>query len=175
MRPLVALVGLAVAAGCGADNIKNARGPAKCPAGTAEVGVKDVLPAAPPGTEIIRSDPKGSGDIKKSLREEAGDSIKSIYSRVVAKPGRVYGTGVYVANFDEAINPRDLIAGANVAAKEIDVEPEELTIAGEDAVLVSGPGGVVATGAVGDCSAVTLMGTKEAQVRAVAEQLQRAD
>jgi hypothetical protein len=175
LRPLVALVGLAVAAGCGADNIKGARGPAPCPPGTAELGVKDVLPSPPPGTGIVPADPKGAGDVKDMLREEGGDAVRSISARVVAKPGRVNGTGVYVANIDERIDPRDLIAGATEAAKEVDVEPEPLTIAGADAVLVAGPGGVVATGAVGDCSAVTLMGQNKAQVRAVAEQLQRAD
>jgi hypothetical protein len=175
LRPVVALVCLAVVAGCGADSLKARRGPAPCPPGTAAVGVRDILPTPPPGTEIVRSDPAGARQVKDSLREEGGESLRSIYSRVVAKPGRVNGTGVYVANFDERIDPRDLIGGAAEAADEMDVEPERLTIAGEDAVLVAGPGGVVASGAGGDCSVVTLMGQNEAAVRAVAEEIRRAE
>jgi hypothetical protein len=171
LRPLVALVGLAIAAGCGADELKARRGPPPCPAGTPELGVKDVLPTPPPGTEIVPSDPKGAKPIKDALRQEAGDKMRSIYSRVVTKRGRVNGTGVYVSNLDEHVDPRDVIAGAGEAADDIDVEPEPLTIAGEDAVLVAGPGGVVASGKVGDCSVVTLMSQNEAEVRAVAEKI----
>jgi hypothetical protein len=173
---LRSLVGLAFVAGCGAaDSIKTPLSFA-CPDGTGEVGVKDVLSTPPPGTEIVPSDPKSAAPFKKSLREESGNTVRSIYSRVVARPGRTYGTGVYVTNLNERMDPRAIEAGAKAAEEEPGIEHQELiTIAGEDALLLRGPGGVVVTGVAGDCSAVTLTGENEAQVRAVAESIRRAE
>lgn len=175
-RPLVALIGLAtLVAGCGASEIKAGRDPAACARGAPEVGVKDVLPAPPPGMKIIRSDPKIAGPIKKSLSDESGNTVRSIHSRVVAKQGRVYGVGVFVANLNERMDPRAIDVGAKVAEEEAGIESQErITIAGEDALLVRANGGVLATGVAGDCSAVTLIGD-EAEVRVVAEKIQRAD
>jgi hypothetical protein len=175
VRPLVALVGLVFFAGCGAaEGIKTPRAEA-CPAGTPEVGVKDVLPAPPPGTELIRTDPKGAKLVRDSLREEIGEGLRSISTRVVAKPDSEYGTGVYVMNINERMDSRDVLLGGKAGADEVGLEPKPITIAGEDGLIAVGPDGVAATGVVGDCSSVTLMGDNEAAVRAVAESLRRAE
>ena len=120
-------------------------------------------------------DPKSTKPIEDAFRQAAGKSLRSIRSRVVVKRGRAIGTLVIVLNADERINTRDLLVGARDSASQADAETKPLTIAGEDGVLVVGGDGVNAAGSVGDCSAVTLFGATEAEVRAVAEKIARAE
>ena len=177
LRPVVALIGLAVVAGCGAtERAKKPRVEA-CPPGVAELRVEDILPEPPPGTEIIRSDPKGAAEVKDPMRKALGNRLRSINSRVVAKAGRLYGTGVFVLNLDQRVNPSQVIVGAEATADELGAEPQKFTIAGEDAVLVPQGEGLVASGVVGECASVTLMApnSNEAQLRAVAEKIRRAE
>jgi hypothetical protein len=174
LRPLVALAGLAVLVGCGAaDQVKKPRVEG-CPPGVEELRVEDILTDPPPGTEIIRSDPKGAAQVKEPLRKALGARLRSIRSRVVAKSGRLYGTGVFVLNLSQRVEPRQVILGAKATADELGVEPEPFTIAGEDAVLVDQGEGLVASGVVGECASVTVMGPQEAPLRAVTERLRRA-
>jgi hypothetical protein len=175
LRPLVALVGLAVVAGCGAAERAKAPRVEGCPSGVAELHVEDILPEAPAGTEIIRSDPKGAAQVKKPLRRALGDRLRSIHSRVVAKAGRVQGTGVFVLNLDQRVDPRQVILGAQATADELGVEPEPFTIAGEDAVLVPQGEGVVASGVVGECTSITLMSPDEAELQDVAAKVRRSE
>jgi hypothetical protein len=174
LRPLVALVGLALV-GCGAaDSAKTPRVQA-CPSGTAEVRVRDVLPEPPAGTKIVPPDPKSTKPIENAFRQAAGDSIRSLRSRVVVKRGRAIGTLVIVLNADERMNTRDMLLGARDSAERANAEPKALTIAGEDGVLVVGGAGANAAGSVGDCSGVLLFGPTETEVTAVAGKLQRAE
>jgi hypothetical protein len=176
-RPLIALVGLAVVAGCGAaEQAKQAKTPRleACPPGVAALGVEDVLPELPPGTQLTESDKKGAAQVTDPLRRQLGDRLRGIRSGVVAKPGRVYGIGVFVLNLNQRVNPRQVIIGAEATARELGAETQPFTIAGQDGVLMPQGGGFVASGVVGECSSVMLMGPDEAQVRAVAKQLQRA-
>jgi hypothetical protein len=177
LRPLVALIGLAVVAGCGAAERAQKPRVEACPPGVAELRVEDILPEPPPGTEIIRSDPQGAAQFKKPMRQALGDRLRSINSRVVAKAGRLTGTGVFVLNLDQRVNPSQVILGAEATADELGAEPQEFTIAGEDAVLVPQGEGLVASGVVGECASVTLMApnSNEAQLRAVAETIRRAE
>jgi len=172
---LVGLVGLAVVAGCGAADKAKAPRVESCPPGVAELRVEDILPEPPSGTEIIRSDPKGAAQVKDPLRQALGDRLRSIHSRVVAKAGRLYGTGVYVLNLNQRVNSRQVIIGAQATAKEVGAEPQPFTIAGEDAVLVPQGEGVTASGVVGECSSVQMMAPTEAQLRVVAEKIRRAE
>jgi hypothetical protein len=173
-RLLVALVGLALV-GCGAADRAKAPRVEACPSGTAEVGVKDVLPAPPAGTEIVPPDRKSSKPIETALRNAAGESLRSLRTRVVVKRGRAIGTLVVVFNGKERAEPRDLLLGAKEGAEQAKVEPQPLTVADEDGVLVVSADGATAAGTVGDCSGVMLFGPTEAEVLAVAEKLQRAE
>lgn len=174
LRQLVALGGAAVLVGCGAaDSAKSPR-VEECPSGTAELGVKDILPDPPAGTEIVAPDPKSTKPIKDAFRQVGGDSLRSLRSRVVVKKGRAVGTLVMVMNADERINPRDVLLGARDSADKAGTKPEELTIAGQDGVLIVSADGANAAGTVGDCSGVTLFGATEDEVRAVAEKIQAA-
>jgi hypothetical protein len=175
LRQLVALAGVAVIVGCGAaDSAKSPRVEA-CPSGTAELGVKDILPDPPAGTEIVAADRKTTKPVEDAFRKTGGDSFKSLRSRVVVKRGRAVGTLVIVLNANERMNPRDVLLGARDSASESGAEPKELTVAGEDGVLVVSADGAAAAGTVGDCSGVTLFGPTEAEVRAVAEKVQRPE
>jgi hypothetical protein len=169
LRPLHLTVLCAVTfAGCGAaDQAKSPKVEA-CPSGTAELGVKDVLPDPPAGTEIVAPDRKSTKPVEDAFRKAAGDSLRSVRSRVVVKSGRAVGTLVIVLNANERINPRDVLLGARDSADEAGAEPKELTIAGEDGVIVVSADGAAAAGTVGECSGVTLFGPTEAEVRAVA-------
>ena len=161
--------------GCGAaDSIKTTQAMA-CPADEPQVRVKDILPVPPPGTELVSADPQGAKPIKDELRSELGDTLRSVSSRVVAKRGRAMGAGVFVVNIDERMEPSEVIRGAEASADELGIDPQPITMAGEEGVLAIGPEGAVATGAVGECSAATIIAADEAEVRAVAESLRRAE
>jgi len=175
LRQLVALGGVAVLVGCGAaDSAKSPR-VEECPSGTAELGVKDILPDPPAGTEIVAADRKTTKPVEDTFRKAAGDGFKSLRSRVVVKRGRAVGTLVIVLNANERMNPRDVLLGARDGASKSGAEPKELTVAGEDGVIVVSADGAAAAGTVGDCSGVTLFGPTEDEVRAVAEKVQRPE
>jgi len=173
IRSVVALAGVAVLAGCGGvgDAVKRSGGPEACPAGADELFVKDILPTPPPGTEIVAADPKTAEPIVEGLRKDAGGSMRSIRTRVVAEPDRRYGTLVVLMNADERMAGHDMVLGAKESGDEI----QDITIAGEEAALVVQPDGAAAVGSVGDCAGVALYAATEAEVRAVAGKLQRRD
>lgn len=176
LRPLVALAAVAVLAGCGAvDGVKGSRGPGPCPAGVPELVVKDILPEPPRATEIVAADPKTAKPIVDELRQEGKGAVRSVRTRVVAEPDRAYGTLVVLANWDERNAGRDMVLGAKQSQDDFDAEIQDMTIAGEEAALVVQPGGAAAIGAVGECAGVALYAGTEAEVRAVAEKIRRAE
>jgi hypothetical protein len=176
LRSLVALGAVAVLAGCGAvDGVKGSRGPEPCPAGAPELFVRDILPEPPPGTEIVAADPKTAKPIVDELRQETGEAVRSIRTRVVAEPDREYGTLLLLLNTDERTAGRDFLAGAKEGAKEVDAEVQDITIAGEEGALILTTDGAAAVGAVGDCTGLALYAATEAEVRAVAERIRQPE
>ncbi|HEX5620560.1 MAG TPA: hypothetical protein VFX51_19225 [Solirubrobacteraceae bacterium] len=83
-------------------------------------------------------------------------------------------TLVFVINSAERWLSRDLLLGADQPAERLNGEPQKLTIAGEDGLLVSGTGMVMASGSAGECTGVTLLGSREADVRAIAAKIRHA-
>jgi hypothetical protein len=176
VRTLVALGAAAVLTGCGAaDSVKGSRAPGPCPDRVPELFVKDILPEPPRGTEIVAADSKTAKPIVDELRKEGGGAVRSTRTRVVAEPDRQYGTLVVLVNWDEDDAGNHMVLGAKQSEDEVGVETRGMTIAGEDAVLAVGPDGAGAIGAVGKCAGIALYASTEAEVRAVAERIQRAD
>jgi hypothetical protein len=79
-----------------------------------------------------------------------------------------------VTNNAERYSSRDLLLGADEVAEQVNAEPQELTIAGDDGMIAAGPSVVVAGGGVGECAGITLVGDTEADVRAIAAKIRRA-
>lgn len=173
-RSLPLLLALLVVAGCGAGDLKAEPDNSPCPAGVPQLKVKDVLPEPPLGFEIVPPDPNEVAPVRDALRQQLGERLRSLRARKVIKRGDVTGTLVYVTNNSERFNPRDLLLGADDIAEQVNAEPQPLTIAGEDGLIAAGPSVVAAGGAAGECAGVTLVGDTEADVRAIAAKIRRA-
>ena len=167
---------LAVLAGCGAGDLKTSEPDSSpCPAGVRQLKVKDVLPEPPLGFSVVPPDPSQVGPVRAQLRQRLGEHLRSAPARLLIKPRDVTATTlVYVTNMDERYDTRDLLLGADRIAEEVNAEPQELTIAGADGIIAAGPSVVVAGGAVGECAGVSLVGDTEADVRAIAAKIRRA-
>jgi hypothetical protein len=175
-RVLPVPIALLVIAGCGgAGELKNT-GPddTPCPAGVRELKVKDVLPEPPPGFKIVAPEPSEIGPIRHALRERLGHTLRSLGARTVINRDDGASTHVFVLNNHELWLSRDVLLGADQVAERLDAEPEKLTIAGDDGLLVIGPSAVLASGSGGDCAGVMVLGSREADVRAIAAKIRRA-
>ena len=176
MRRVVPVpLALLILAGCGASDLRNDQPDnTPCPAEVRQLKVKDILPEPPPGFRIAAPDPTEVGPAKDALRQRLGTSLRSVGVRAVIKRDDGASTLVYVINNAELWLSRDVLLGADQIAEQLDAEPQKLTIAGEDGLLVAGPTMVLASGSAGECAGVTLLGSREADVRAIAAKIQRA-
>jgi hypothetical protein len=175
-RSLPVPLALLALTGCGAADLKTAEPKATpCPGGVRQLKVKDVLPEPPLGFSVVPPDPSQVGPVRAQLRQRLGEHLRSAPARLVIKPRDITATTlVYVTNIDERYDTRDLLLGADEMAEQVNAEPQELTIAGDDGVIAAGPSVVVAGGAVGECAGITLVGDTEADVRAIAAKIRRA-
>lgn len=166
---------LLVLAGCGAADLKSAEPDnTPCPAGVRQLKVKDILPEPPPGFTIVPPEPTEVGPARRALRERLGEGLRSVGARAVIKRGDGASTLVFVINNSEIWLSRDVLLGAEQIAEQLNAEPQELTIAGEDGLLVAGTSMVLASGSAGECAGVTLIGSRETDVRAIAARIRRA-
>jgi hypothetical protein len=165
LRPIVALLAFAVLAGCGDDDT----GPSTttrvvdepCPAGTAELAVRDVLPAPPKGMVLLPMRKDQRARAREAFATGFGDKLRSVRLAVVAPPGREVGTAIGVLNLT--------VSTADGAPAETPTR-ERLTIAGRPGIIRrnTGSGLVQASGAVGECGVVLLNAPDQASVRRVA-------
>jgi hypothetical protein len=142
---------------------------AKCPEGTPEYGVRDVLPKAPSGTALLQVAKRERDQARAGFEAGFGDRIRSLRFAVVAPKGRNLGTGVGVLNLKIAVSDDEPPETGGIR--------EPLTIAGKPGLIAVAPGdtGARAAGPVGDCAMVVIRGPDEASVRNVADAIQQPD
>jgi hypothetical protein len=168
LRPLM-VAGAVALVGCGGDSASREPligPPPPCPAGTAEVGVRDVLPELPPGLALYAGRKKQFSPLVKAIGDPLGDKLRSIRTGVVAEDGRRFGIGVLVIN---------------TKTQNVDPEPDTtgrrqpITVAGDEGLIQVRTEGARVSGNVGDCATVFLDAPDERSARRVAALIRQPD
>jgi hypothetical protein len=168
-RAAIAITLILCAAGCGGSEPDRASDPPEkpCPEGTELLAARDLLGRPPRGYEVVPpAEESGVDQFMAALKQGLGDSYRGHDAAVLVRRREREGALVLVVNADERSTSEGVLAGAQDAERENDLEGETIEVDGREGRLVrAADGSFLASAPAGECALVMLAGADEATVR----------